>query len=146
MREASPCHFLANMTTKLLNLSACKIYEMIFCRMRRSVLNNVVTKVWGLVEVRHCLIPSGRVLHVEVILCVITNCDQLPWVNFLFSQSLAGGKHYHKILSQSLELSPRLAIPGCFPYILCYPYHSPYVILVGLLLQYVALLQSRGLV
>ena len=39
----------------------------------------------------------------------------------------------------------KIAIPGHFPYILCYPISSPYFLLVGLLLQYVALFQSRVL-
>ena len=37
------------------------------------------------------------------------------------------------------------ASPGCFPYILFYSFLSPYFLLVGLLLQYVALFQSREL-
>ena len=39
-----------------------------------------------------------------------------------------------------------VALPGCFPYILCYPMISSYFLLVDLLLQCMALLQSRDLV
>ena len=38
------------------------------------------------------------------------------------------------------------AIPGCFPYILFYCYIFPHFLLVSLLLQSVALFQSRELV
>ena len=62
-------------------------------------------------------------------------------------EGLAGGKHYQKITIPIFRLVfQNVVLPGCFPYNLFYSYVSPYFLLVGLPLQYVALFQSRELV
>ena len=68
--------------------------------------------------------------------------------SFLYNYlSLAEGKFYQKLLSLSLNFSSKmLPLPGCFPFILCFPIISPYFLLVGLLLQYSALFQFREVV
>ena len=63
------------------------------------------------------------------------------------SLGFAGGKHCQQIAIFIFRLAPQnFAIWGCFPYILFYRYLFPYLFLVGLLSQSVALFQSRELV
>ena len=63
------------------------------------------------------------------------------------SLGFAGGKHYQKINTPIFKLVlQKFAIPGCFPYIIFYRYLFSLLFLVGLLLQSVALFQSRELV
>ena len=75
------------------------------------------------------------------------------WVShpFSFLRSsfrLARWKHHHIIItSPILKLVLHdFAFPGPFPYIMCYLIIYPYFILVGLLLQYLALFQSKELI
>ena len=58
------------------------------------------------------------------------------------SLGLAGGKHYQKITIPVFRVLQNFAISGYFPYILSIAIFSPYFVLVGLLLQCVALFQS----
>ena len=86
---------------------------------------------------------SGYVLYVEHSSCVITNCDQ----HLKSSWGLTGGKHYQKMTIASFRfVLQKFIIPGYFPYILFYSCLFPYFLLVGSLLQYVALFQSSELV
>ena len=100
------------------------------------------------------IIPSFRiwdhVLHVEHVSCVITNCGQHWWVilsplnNCL---GFAGGKHYQKInIAIFRFVLLNFTIPDYFPYILSIAVFSSYFLLVGLILQYVALFQSKEVV
>ena len=60
---------------------------------------------------------------------------------------LTGGKYYPKITIPNFALIlQNFAFPGCLSFILFYRYFFSYSLLVGLLLQYVTLSQSRELV
>ena len=83
--------------------------------------------------------------------CAHFMCHSKFWpasVKHLFSflnsvLGLSRGKHYHTINITTFTFALQyFALSGCFLYILCYPIISPYFLLVGLLLQYVALFQS----
>ena len=68
---------------------------------------------------------------------------------FLLNSSLgfAGGKHYQKITNPIFRLVlQNFVLPGGSPYIFSIAIFYPYFPLVGLLLQSVALFQSRELV
>ena len=68
-----------------------------------------------------------------------------PFSSLNSSEGFAGGKHYQKITIAIFRfVLQNFDIPGYFPYILSMAVFSPYFLLVGLLLQYVALFQSRG--
>ena len=70
-----------------------------------------------------------------------------PFSSLNCSFGFAWGKHYQKITMPIFRsVRQNFAIPGYFPDILFYRYLSPYLLLVGLLLQSVALFQSRELV
>ena len=102
------------------------------------------------------IIPSfqiwGYELHVEHISCVFTNCGQhqivIPSLFLNSSLDFTGGKHDQKTtLPKFRHVLPTFALRGCFPYILFFKaIFSPYFLLVGSLLQYVALFQSGELV
>mgnify|MGYP001291606345 CR=1 FL=1 len=63
------------------------------------------------------------------------------------SLGLAGGKHCQKILSLSFDLSSKILLFQVAFLIFCaILIISPYFLLLGLLLQFVALFQSRELV
>ena len=65
----------------------------------------------------------------------------------LDSWGLSGGKHYQKVTIAIFRfVLQNFTIPGYFPYILFCSCLFPYFLMVGLLLQYVALFQSRELV
>ena len=70
-----------------------------------------------------------------------------PFSSLNSSLGFAGGKHYQKITILIFRLVVQnFAIPGCFPYIFfSMAIFSPYFLLVGLLLQSVALFQSLSL-
>ena len=97
------------------------------------------------------IIPSFRiwyyVLHDEHVPSVITDCTtsvSRPFSSLNCSLGLAGGKHYQKITNTIFRhVVQNVTLPGCFPNIIFYRYISPYCLLVGLLLQFMALFKSR---
>ena len=97
------------------------------------------------------IIPSfriwGYVLHVEHISCVITNCGQHQWtIPSLYSialLALLGENITRKLQSLSLDLFFKISpFEGAFLVFFSITIFSPYFLLVGLSLQYVALFQS----
>ena len=91
----------------------------------------------------------GYVLHVEqhVSSRIVANISE--W-SLLFSQWLFGPcwrkqlpENYYPYFRQVI---PNFAFQGFIPCILFYPYIATYYLLVGLLLQYMTLFQSRELV
>ena len=101
------------------------------------------------------IIPSfriwGYVLYVEHISCVITNCGQHQWaIPSPFSialEALLEENTARKLLSISLDLFFKILLfQVTFLIFFSILVFSPYILLVGLLLQYVALFRSRELV
>ena len=101
------------------------------------------------------IIPSFRiwdyVLHVEHISYVITNCGQHQWVIpsplAIALQALLEENNTRRLLSLSLDLFFKILLfQVAFLIFFSVAVFSPYFLLVGLLLQSVALFQSRELV
>ena len=101
------------------------------------------------------IIPSfqicGYVLDVNHISCVITNCGQRQWaIPSLLSialEALLEENITRKLLSFSLDLFFKISLfQVTFLIFFSIAVCSPYFLLVGLLLQYVALFQSQELV
>ena len=73
-----------------------------------------------------------------------------PFSSLNSSSGCGGGKHYQKITIPIFRLVlQNFAIPGCLYFFLSLIFFfifSPYCLLVGLLLQSVALFQSRELI
>ena len=90
----------------------------------------------------------GYLLHVETFhesSRIVVNICESPLRNS--SLWLAGEKHNQKFIIPIFRLVlQNFALPGCFRHTLCCPNISPYFLLVGMFLQYVALCQSRELV
>ena len=92
----------------------------------------------------------GYVLYVEHISCVITNCGQHQWaIPSLFSiapEALLEENITWKLLLLSLDLFFKILLfQVTFLIFFSTAVFSPYFFLVGLLLQYMALFQSREL-
>ena len=101
------------------------------------------------ISVNTDLLPS--LLYVEHISCVITNCGQHQWaIPSLFSialEALLEENIARKLLLLSLDLFLKILLfQPTFLIFFSIAVFSPYFLLVGLLLQYVALYQSRELV
>ena len=97
------------------------------------------------------IIPSfrilGNVLHTEHISCVIMNCGQYQWaIPSLFSialEAILEENITRKLLSQYLDSFFKILIfQVTFLIFFSMAIFSPYFLQVGLLLQYVALIQS----
>ena len=101
------------------------------------------------------IIPSFRiwdyVLHVEHVSCVITNCGQHQWVIpsplSIALEALLEENTTRKLLSLTLDLYSKILLfrVACL-IIFSIAIFSPYFHLIGLLLQSVAVFQSRELV
>ena len=78
---------------------------------------------------------------------IVANISESSLSSVNSSLGFAGGKHYQKLLSLSLDLFfKNFAIPGAFLIFFSIAIFSPYFLLVDLLLQSVTLFQSRELV
>ena len=88
----------------------------------------------------------GYVLHIEHISCHHESWPTSvshPFPSLNSSLGFTGGKHYQKVTIPIFRLVLQNFVhPGCFSYILFYCYSFSYFLLVGLLLQFVALFQS----
>ena len=99
------------------------------------------------------IIPSFRiwdyVLHVEHVSCVMTNCGQHQWVipsplSIAHYYTLLEENTSRKLLSLSLDLLFKILLfQVAFLIFFSIVVFSPYFLLIGLLLQYVVLFQSR---
>ena len=132
-----------------LNRTICIFYGM-YCVCSNGSIRSLMATTGGA-----WIIPSfqiwGYVLYVEHISCVIMNCGQHQWaILSLFSialEDLLEENITKKLLSLSLDLFFKfLLFLVTFLIFFSIAVLSPYFLLVGLLLEYMALFQSRELV
>ena len=88
----------------------------------------------------------GYVLHIDHVICVITNCDQHQWI-IPSPLSIAVAAHYQKIIISIFRLIFKILLfQDAFLISFSVAIFSSHFLLVGLLLNYVSLFQSGELV